>query len=294
MPEWGHQLPVEAVLAEMRAAGFRHTELGQLGYLPTRPGELRAALDRHGLSLLGGFVPLVLHDPEHLSATLDEAAYAAAVIAGGGGRFFVTCVVSDQAVWRRDALNPSQWPVVAETLARVEKVAADFGLTQAIHPHLGSLVESGAETAQILEASDVALVFDTAHLLLGGADVLEAARLYLDRIALVHIKDLDLRCAAEVAGGRLSLMEGAQRGLFPPLGRGGLPIAEVVSLLESTDRCLWYVLEQDAAIEEGDPGAVERLRRDARSNLEFLRDLASAPAGARTPHNSNPERRDSP
>ena len=291
MPAWGHQLPVESVLTEMAAAGFTHTELGQLGYLPTKPGELRATLGRHGLSLLGGFVPLVLHETERITVTLDEAVDAATIIAGGGGRFFVTCVVSSRTAWRRGPLAGNEWNVVAETLARVDKIAADFGLTQAIHPHLGSLVESDAETRHILDLSDVSLVFDSAHLLLGGADVLDLARCYLDRIALVHIKDLDLDLAAEVVSGRLTLMQGAQRGLFPPLGRGGAPIAEIVSLLEGSERYLWYVLEQDAAIEEGDPTAVERLRRDARLNLEFLRNLASARAGARTPHNRNPERR---
>ena len=275
MPEWGHQLPVESVLAEMSAAGFTHTELGQLGYLPSQPALLRDALERHDLSLLGGFVPLVLHDPDHLAITLADATYAAAVIAGGGGRFFVTCVVSGYAEWRRQALAHDEWSHVTATLARVDRVAADFGLTQAIHPHFGSLVETEPETRRILDQSDVELVFDTAHLLLGGADVLRFARDYLDRIALVHIKDMNLDLAAEVMAGQLTLLNGAQRGLFPPLGRGGVPIAEVISLLEGSGRCLWYVLEQDAAIAEGDPRAVERLRRDARESLSFLRTLAS-------------------
>ena len=280
MPQWGHQLPVESVLGEMAAAGFSHTELGQLGYLPTQPAELRATLGRHGLSLLGGFVPLVLHRTERIDATLDEAVEAATIIAGGGGRFFVTCVVSSRTVWRQDPLAGDEWNVVAETLDRVDKIAADFGLTQAIHPHLGSLVESDAEIRHLLALSDVSLVFDSAHLLLGGTDVLDLAHSHLDRIALVHIKDLDLDIAAEVLAGRLTLMEGAQRGLFPPLGRGGAPIAEIVSLLESSGRRLWYVLEQDAAIREGDSTAVGRLRRDARLNLEFLHNLASVPADA--------------
>ena len=291
MPEWGHQLPVESVLTEMAAAGFTHTELGQLGYLPTEPAELRAALGRHGLTLLGGFVPLVVHDPEHTDNTLDEAAAAAAIIAGGGGRFFVTCVVSDHTNWRREALADWTWPVVAENLDRVGKIAADHGLTQAIHPHFGSLLESDTETRRILDVSDVAVVFDTAHLLLGGSDVLELAHRYLDRIALVHIKDIDLDTAAGVIAGRLTLMEGAQQGLFPPLGRGGAPIAEIVSLLEGSGRGLWYVLEQDAAIAEGDTHAVEVLRQDARLSLDFLRTLVPAAAGARTPNNSNPARR---
>jgi len=285
MPGWGFQLPVEAVLTEMSDAGFTHTELGSLGYLPTDPGDLRAVLELHNLSLLGGFVPLVLHDPLQIKDTLASAAESAALIAGGGGRFFVTCVVSHLDDWRQEPLADHEWQFVAEALAEVARVASDHGLTQALHPHFGCLVETAEEAERILEISNTALVLDTAHFLLGGADVLDMTRRYLDRIALVHIKDVDLSIAARVMAGELSLMEGVQRGLFPPLGQGGLPIAEIVDLLEKTGRDLWYVLEQDAAISEDDSSAVARLRFDARQSIDFLRSLEPVLAGAGTSQN---------
>ena len=137
MPGWGHQLPVEAVLAEMHNAGFTLTELGSIGYLPTDPHELRALLDRHSLSLLGGFVPLVLHDPSQTESTLASAAETAALISGGGGRFFVSCAVSHPDDWRQ-----VHWPItngrwVADTLAKVDRIASDHGLVQGLHPHFG-------------------------------------------------------------------------------------------------------------------------------------------------------------
>lgn len=282
MPGWGYQLPVEAVLAEMHNAGFTHTELGSIGYLPTDPNELNSALDRHSLSLLGGFVPLMLHNPSQTESTLASAAETAALISGGGGRFFVSCAVSHPDDWRRTPLADHEWPVVADTLAEVGRVASDHGLVQAFHPHFGALIETAAETERILEISDTALVQDTAHLLLGGADVLDMTKRYLDRIALVHIKDVDLSIAARVMAGELSLMQGVQHGLFPPLGQGGLPITEIVDLLEKTGRDLWYVLEQDAAISEDDPSAVARLRFDARQSIDFLRSLEPVLAGAGT------------
>lgn len=282
MPGWGYQLPVETVLAEMSATGFTHTELGSLGYLPTDPAELRAVLDRHNLSLLGGFVPLVLHDPSQAESTRAAATEASALISGGGGRFFVSCAVSHPDNWRQQPLAKSEWPAAAAALVEVDQIAADHGLVQALHPHFGSLVETAKETEQMLESSDTALVLDTAHLLLGGGDVADMAKRYLDRIALVHIKDVNLGIAARVTAGELSLMQGVQQGLFPPLGQGGLPIAEIVDLLEESGRHLWYVLEQDAAIAEDDPSAIARLRSDACQSIEFLRSPEPAPAGAGT------------
>lgn len=284
MPGWGYQLPVEAVLTEMHNAGFTYTELGSLGYLPTEPDGLRAVLERHHLSLLGGFVPLVLHDPSQAKNTLASAADSAALIAGGGGRFFVSCAVSHPDDWRQRPLAVDEWQVVADTLVEVDRIASEHGLTQALHPHFGCLVETAIETERILEMSDTALVLDTAHLLLGGADVADMAKRHLDRIALVHIKDVNLGIAAQVTAGELSLMQGVQHGLFPPLGQGGLPIAKIVDLLEESGRDLWYVLEQDAAIAEGDPSAIARLRFDACQSIDFLRSLEPVLAGAGASH----------
>lgn len=284
MPGWGYQLPVDAVLKEMSATGFTHTELGSLGYLPTEPAQLRAILSQHDLSLLGGFVPLVLHDPSQTQSTREAAIEAAELIAGGGGRFFVSCAVSHPDQWRQAPPAKHEWPAVADTLAEVERIAAEHGLIQAFHPHFGSLVETNTEIEQVLRASDTALVLDTAHLLLGGGDVAKTAKRYLDRVALVHIKDVNLGIAAQVTAGKLSLMQGVQQGLFPPLGQGGLPIAEIVDLLEKSGRDLWYVLEQDAAIAEGDPSAIARLRFDACQSIDFLRSLEPVLAGAGTSH----------
>ena len=42
VPDWGHQLPAERVLAEMRALGLEATEFGPPGFLPKEPEALAA------------------------------------------------------------------------------------------------------------------------------------------------------------------------------------------------------------------------------------------------------------
>ena len=61
VPGWGHQLGRDRVLAEIAGAGLRATELGPRGFLPEDPAELRRRLAEHGLTLVAGFVPAVLH-----------------------------------------------------------------------------------------------------------------------------------------------------------------------------------------------------------------------------------------
>ena len=133
MPGWGYQLPVERVLSEMAAAGFTHTELGALGYLPTEPAGLRQTLQGHGLSLLGGFVPLVLHDQMRAQSARTEARRWAELIAGGGGQFFITCAVSHEDHWRQAPLSDLEWSALCGSLAGIDDIAAEHGLRQVFH-----------------------------------------------------------------------------------------------------------------------------------------------------------------
>src|SRR3954452_25038678 len=77
VPGWGLQLPPERVLAEMAELGLRATELGPQGWLPLDGARVRAVLDGFGLRLVGGFVPLVVHDEQARAATREQAARAA-------------------------------------------------------------------------------------------------------------------------------------------------------------------------------------------------------------------------
>lgn len=287
VPGWGYQLPVDRVLAEMSAAGFTHTELGSFGYLPTEPDDLRRTLDGNGLSLLGGFVPLVLHDAGRAEAARESARRWARLISGGGGRFFITCAVSREDHWRDGPLSEREWAVLCASLTDIDRIAAEHGLEQVYHSHFGSVVETDAELQRVLEGSEVSLVLDTAHIAIGGTDVMDLLDLYAHRVGLVHLKDLEPSLAERLKAGELSLMQAVQRGLFPPLGRGGLAIAEIVSRLEESGRDLWYVLEQDAAIAEGDLSAVAGLRRNADLGLEFLRSLVPVVAGSGATHNNH-------
>ncbi|MDE0086345.1 MAG: xylose isomerase, partial [Candidatus Poribacteria bacterium] len=52
------------VLDEMHAIGYGGTELGDWGFMPTDPAQLRDALVARELTLLGAFVPVALADAE--------------------------------------------------------------------------------------------------------------------------------------------------------------------------------------------------------------------------------------
>src|ERR1700758_5060704 len=64
IPGWGVMPSPDSVLAEMSELGLRGTELGAVGFFPDDPAGILAQLERYGLELVGGFVPLVVHEPE--------------------------------------------------------------------------------------------------------------------------------------------------------------------------------------------------------------------------------------
>jgi sugar phosphate isomerase/epimerase len=85
VPDWGYQLPVDRVLADMRVVGLSATEFGPDGYLPTDPGQRSRLLAEYGLTAAGGFVRVVLHDPAvDVIAEVDRALDAFARGVAGG------------------------------------------------------------------------------------------------------------------------------------------------------------------------------------------------------------------
>ena len=77
-------LPTQRVLGEMAGLGFTATELGAPGFLPTAPDAVKDELSSFGMSLLGGFTPVVVHDKAQKEATIQSARATAALFRDAG------------------------------------------------------------------------------------------------------------------------------------------------------------------------------------------------------------------
>lgn len=271
-PDWGHELPPERVLGEMRQLGLRATELGPTGYLGQDPTDVRAALERYRLRLIGGFLPVPMH--VGTEADLAEARAAMQTLADAGSEVVVLAARSaDGSYDRKVRLTDADWPVLLATLARLQGIARDHGLTPTLHPHVGTAIEDRASVLRLLASSDVLLCLDTGHLLIGGMDPTELVGLAAERIAHVHLKDVRSAVAATVAAGDSSYIEAVRAGLYTPLGDGDLDVAGIVGALESAGYRGWYVLEQDAAL-FGPPAPGAGPVRDVRRSIEYLAKVA--------------------
>ena len=122
-------------------------------------------------------------------------------------------------------------------LAEVDRIVADRGIRQVLHPHVNTLVETAPDVQAVFDNSDAGWCLDTGYLAIGGFDPIEFAREYGVRVAHVHLKDVDLGLAARLWSG----YDG------------------------------WFVLEQDISIQGDAPTEGTGPVEDVAIRLEFLR-----------------------
>jgi inosose dehydratase len=270
VPGWGYQLGPDRVLAEMREVGLTATELGPDGFLPRQPAAMARVLEDHRLRAVGGFTPLLLHVAGHdpvpeVDRLLDGYA------ASGAGVLVLSAVTGLDGYDTRPELDEDGWRVLLANLDRLAAGAAGRGVRAVLHPHVGTMVENGAEVRRVLDGSSISLCLDTGHLLIGGTDPAELTRQAPERIAHTHLKDVDATTAAKVQAGRLTYTEAVRQGMYRPLGTGDVDVPAIVGHLRARGYDGWYTLEQDTIL-TGEP-AGEGPVADVWASAEHLRGL---------------------
>lgn len=275
VPGWGQMLPTERVLTEMTDLGISATEYGAPGFLPTGPEDVRGVLDRHGMSLLGGFTPLVLHDPAHRDEALARTRAVADLFSRAGATTFVSCPVMDDDWSLPRPLDRDEHAHLVRMLGEVDSICEGAGLRQVLHPHVQTVVETSADVERVLEDCDVDWCLDTGHLAVGGTDPVEFARRAADRVGHVHLKDVRMELVPTLLDRSTSIMEAVRAGIFPPLGQGDLDLAEVVLALERAGYEGWYVIEQDTAITGDLPRPGAGPVDDVGASMRYLTDVVA-------------------
>jgi inosose dehydratase len=275
VPGWGAMLPTRRVLTEMSGLGLTATELGAPGFLPEGPDDVKVELAEFGMTLLGGFTPVVLHDPAMREATIAQATATARLFERAGGTKFVTAVVQDPDWSPPRALSPEEQRHMVEMLGVIDEICAAHGLQQVLHSHVQTLVETADDVNRVLDTCDVNWCLDTGHMAIGGVDPVAFASQAMERIGHVHLKDVRLDMVAPVLSREVTLMAATQNGLFTPLGQGDVDIAGVIGTLEERGYQGWYVIEQDTAITDGLPPEGEGPISQVRTSLAYLTDVVA-------------------
>ncbi|MFO7945245.1 MAG: sugar phosphate isomerase/epimerase [Armatimonadota bacterium] len=173
------------------------------------PGPCREYLDSVGVELSGIY---------HTCRFENNAQIEEWVAAGEETIDFATAVGTE--VLMIDG-GSTELPVDASSVQRVAdaadelgQMAADNGMICTWHQHWGTLFQYPDQFAALMDATDpkyVKCTLDTAHLALGGFDIAETFRRYVNRMSYVHFKDLDEdRRFADLKTGTVDLETPAQ------------------------------------------------------------------------------------
>lgn len=272
---WGHQLPAERVLSDIAGLGFAATEAGPDGFLPSDPTSLRSTLAAHGLELVGGFIPVVLHRPELWPMERQAATVRMTALAAAGAEVAVLAAATGERGYESSPeLDEDAWARLRRSLEQLEEEARAVGMRLTFHPHHGTAVSSPGQIERFLAETDVALCLDTGHVAVGGGDPVAVARGWPRRIGHVHLKDVELGLAARVRDGELGYREAVAAGMYRPLGEGDVDIAAVVSALEGARFEGWYVYEQDTVLASEEEA--EAALAAAASSVRYLESLIRA------------------
>ena len=155
VPGWGKMLPTDRVLSEMNNLGLPATELGAPGFLPSDANEISEKLGEFEMSLIGGFTPVVVHDKNQNQETLSQVKKVAELFKKTGATHLVSSPVYS---WGWDAPKPlsaDEYKNMFSMFSQIDKICEDHGLTNVLHPHLQTTVESKDEIERVLDGCDV-------------------------------------------------------------------------------------------------------------------------------------------
>ena len=249
-----HQVPGLRYLDEAAAAGYRWTELGPYGYLPTDPRRLRAELDARGLVLTGGTVVAALHRG---AAALEDAKRACALeaetIGPLGARFLVILpegfTEADHGRTQSPTLTDDEWSALDDGMSELGRYVRDeLGCALVLHSHADTHVGTPDEIERFLAGTDpatVQLCLDTGHVAYCGGDPLQLIRDHGDRVGYVHLKSVDPAVRRRVREDGLDFGAAVRLGAMvePELGEPEMP--PVLAALAGLGRDLFCIVEQD-------------------------------------------------
>lgn len=241
---------IEQALTDLAPIGFDHltVEIPE-GWTTAEYGTLLAD---HGFSAAPGYFSGTWADRSTHAALVEKIkAHAAAHAELGLDRAFIAHDLTPERIARPAVgagSDPATSGVIAEGLALAAGVAAAEGVRYALHPHVGSLVETGEEIRAVLDATAGSSLYfgpDTGHLFWAGSDPAGLMSQYSDRIIAVHLKDVDPAAApAAISAGDDYMQATNGRHVWTEPGRGAVDFDGVFAALP-VDYDGWFIIEVD-------------------------------------------------
>lgn len=275
LPELGGENTFQQCVSEMALAGFTGSEVGNKYHRD--PAVLKPMLELRGIEICNAWFStfLISRPYEQTEAAFKEhVAFLAAMgakVVGVSEQSYSTQGIQSQPVFEgKYEMNDAQWDALCDGLNRLGRLSLEeYGVALTFHHHMGTVVQSAAETDRLMAGTDptyVSLLFDSGHFAYCGEDPAELVRRYTKRIKHVHLKDIRPEVVAKVRENRWSFLEGVRQGAFTIPGDGCVEFDPIFACLAESGYEGYMVVEA-----EQDPAKANPLEYAIRAR-KFIRE----------------------
>jgi inosose dehydratase len=275
LPELSDDVSLEECLRQASEAGYTGMETGRR--FPMDIEELGPILDRHGISVCGGwFSGTILNgdleeNKDRIRAQMDLliAAGAPCIVYGEVAR----SIQGDRSkpLATKPRLSDDEMRTYARDMTTFGEWCAEQGMPLAYHHHMAAVVETEPELDLFMANSGegIPLLYDAGHMAMAGGDVLRVIDRHHARISHVHTKDVRQAVIDGLDRSRESFLDSVVKGAFTVPGDGSLDFEAIVRKLADHGYEGWFVVEA-----EQDPKKAPPLPISAKGNAELRRILA--------------------
>ena len=275
LPELGGENTFQQCVSEMALAGFTGSEVGNK--YPKDPAVLKPMLELRGIEICNAWFSTFLISKPYEETEVEfekHVAFLAAMgakVVGVSEQSYSTQGIQTQPVFENKyEMNDKEWDLLCDGLNRLGKLSLEkYGVALTFHHHMGTVVQSAAETDRLMAGTDpnyVSLLFDSGHFAYCGENPTELVTRHVKRIKHVHLKDIRPEVVERVRGQRLSFLEGVRQGAFTIPGDGCVDFDPIFKVLAENGYEGYMVVEA-----EQDPAKANPLEYAIRAR-KFIRE----------------------
>ena len=250
MPELGGDTTLEQCLSEASRAGFTGTESG--GKFPKNSKELLPKLEKENLQLCSGWygASLLKNTPKEEFKLMREQMN---LFKDCKSPCMVFAEVTNSVqgdpkkpLSQKPKLSEEEWRLFISRINEIGKMMLDENMPLAYHHHMGTVIETEAETRRLIESTsdDVKLLIDTGHMLFAGGNSIKLTEDFIERIIHVHCKDIRkdvLKSLKNDSTFRQAFLDGA----FTVPGDGCIDYKPFLKVLKENEYKGWLVVEAE-------------------------------------------------
>ena len=251
MPELGGETTLEQCLSEASRAGFTGIESG--GKFPKNSRELLPKLEKENLQLCSGWYgATLLRNTAKEEFKLMREQMSLFKDCKSPCMVFAEVTNSIQGdpktpLSQKPKLTKDEWKLLISRINEIGKMMLDENMPLAYHHHMGTVIETEAETRRLIESTndDVKLLIDTGHMLFAGGNSIKLTEDFIDRIIHVHCKDMRKDVLEKSLKNDSSFRQAFLDGVFTVPGDGCIDYKPFLTILKNKNYNGWLVVEAE-------------------------------------------------